>query len=88
MNVSVEIRKRCLLSPRMYVAAIQPAKASAAWPEGSPPRSGVPRPVSAFVEITTMIVTTSAIRVRSIGAFRTRSSSRELGSESRRAKTR
>ena len=35
----------------MYVTAIQPAKAIAAWPEGSPPRSGVPRPVHAFVAI-------------------------------------
>ena len=36
------------------VAAIQAANAIAAWPDGSPPRSGVPRPVSAFVAITTI----------------------------------
>ena len=39
-----EIRKRWS-APATYVAAIQPANASAAWPDGTPPRSGVPRPV-------------------------------------------
>src|SRR5215211_9119162 len=52
MNVSDETRNQCVESPRMYVAAIQPAKATAAWPDGSPPRSGRPRPVYALTAIT------------------------------------
>ena len=51
----------------MNVMAVQPPKASAAWPEGSPPRSGVPRPVSAFAAITMRIMRTSAISVRLLG---------------------
>ena len=52
MSVSVETRNRCSRSPSTYVAAIQPANATAAWPDGSPPRSGVPRPVQALTAIT------------------------------------
>ena len=33
------------------------------WPDGSPPRSGVPLPVSAFVATTISVVSTSAISV-------------------------
>ena len=51
----VETRKRCSLGPSICVTAIQAANATAACPEGSPPRSGVPRPVNAFVAITRMI---------------------------------
>ena len=88
MNVSEETRKRWPESSSTSVTAIQPAKASAAWPDGSPPRSGVPRPVSAFVAITSRIVRTSAIRVSSAGAFESRSRKRELRSATWPEKTR
>jgi hypothetical protein len=45
MKVSELTRNQWRKSPRIAVTAIQPPKAIAAWPEGSPPRSGVPRPV-------------------------------------------
>src|SRR5262249_61235641 len=70
MNASVEIRNQWLESLTTFVTAIQPAKATAAWPEGRPPRSGVPRPVQAFVAITKSTVTTSATNVSSAGAPR------------------
>ena len=76
MKVRDEIRKRCWLSSSTSVAAIQPANATAEWPEGSPPRSGVPRPVSAFVPITRIVVRTSATSVSEAGAFESRSRSR------------
>ena len=39
-------------SPSNVVTAIQPPNATAACPDGSPPRSGVPRPVYALAAIT------------------------------------
>src|SRR3954447_24540959 len=78
MNVRLEIRKRCSASLRTYVAAIQPANAIAAWPEGSPPRNGVPRPLIAFVAMTTMMTTTSEMSVSFAGASRSLSSRRSL----------
>ena len=36
MKVTDEMRKRCDESSRMSVTAIQPAKATAAWPDGRP----------------------------------------------------
>src|SRR3954451_7704155 len=78
MNVRLEIRKRCSASLRTYVAAIQPANAIAAWPEGNPPRNGVPRPLIAFVAMTTMMTTTSEMSVSFAGASRSLSSSRSL----------
>ena len=42
MNARLETRKRWDESSTTSVTAIQPAKATAACPEGSPPRSGVP----------------------------------------------
>ena len=68
--------------------AIQPANATAAWPDGRPPRSGVPRPVYAFVAITAITVRTSATSVSSAGASRSRSSSVEERSATLPAKTR
>ena len=56
------------------MTATQPAKATAAWPDGSPPRNGVPRPVHAFVAMTMKTTRTSATSVMSAGASRTRSS--------------
>src|SRR2546423_1163249 len=53
--------------------ATQPAKATAAWPDGSPPRNGVPRPVHAFVARTMKTTRTRATSVMSAGASRTRS---------------
>ncbi len=88
MNVSVEIRKRCSWSLRTYVAAIQPANATAAWPDGSPPRSGVPRPVHAFVASTANTVSTSATSVSCAGASRRRSSTSDERSAALSAKTR
>src|SRR6478752_8240122 len=73
ISVSAETTKRWL-SPTRYVMATQPAKAIAAWPDGSPPRSGVPRPRNAFVPITSRIVSTSAISVTTVGRSRSRSS--------------
>src|SRR5262245_47899727 len=78
MNVSVEMRNRCSWSLRTYVAAIQPANAIAACPDGSPPRSGVPRPLIAFVAITTRITTTSEMSVSFAGASRSLSNTRSL----------
>ena len=75
-----EIRKRWLESVRISVAAIQPANASAACPDGRPPRSGVPECVNAFVAITSRLVRTKATRVNFAGAFESRSSNRELRS--------
>ena len=72
----------------MSVTAIQPANATAAWPDGSPPRSGVPLPVNAFVAITTSVVSTSATSVSSAGTVESRSSSRELRSATWPEKTR
>ena len=86
MRTTEETRKRWL--SRISVTAIQPANAIAAWPDGSPPRSGVPRPVSAFVAITTITVSTSAISVSCAGAFASRSSRRELRSAIWSEKTR
>ena len=80
MNVTDETRKRCGESSRASVTAIQPANATAACPDGRPPRSGVPRPVNAFVVITTRIVSTSAISVSSAGASESRSRNCELRS--------
>ena len=88
MKVSDEIRKWLRESSRISVAAIQPEKAIAAWPEGRPPRSGEPRPVSAFVPITRIDVSTSAISVSSAGTFVSRSSSFELRSATWPEKTR
>ena len=88
MNVTDEIRKRWSTSARISVTAIQPANATAAWPDGRPPRSGVPLPVSAFVAITTIVVSTSAISVSSAGTVESRSSSRELRSATVPEKTR
>ena len=62
MKVTDEIRKRWSTSSRISVTAIQPANATAACPDGRPPRNGVPLPVSAFVAITTIVVSTSAIK--------------------------
>jgi hypothetical protein len=45
MNVIELIRNQCSKFPRIAVTAIQPPNAIAAWPEGRPPRRGVPRPV-------------------------------------------
>ena len=88
MKVRVEIRNRCSWSESTYVAAIQPAKATAACPDGSPPRSGVPRPLTAFVPITMMITITSAISVIFAGASRRRSSNRSLRFATEPEKTR
>ena len=38
-----------LVLATMKAIAVKPPNASAAWPEGSPPESGVPRPVSALL---------------------------------------
>ena len=81
------MRKRCW-SLATYVAAIQPANAMPAWPDGSPPRSGVPRPVQAFVAMTTSATSTRATSVTSAGASRTRSSSRAVRCAAACAKTR
>ena len=69
----VETRKRCSLGPMIWVTAIQAPNAIAACPEGSPPRSGVPRPVNAFVAITRMTIRTRAMIVTFAGASRSRS---------------
>ena len=69
----VETKNRCSLGPSVSVTAIQAAKAIAAWPDGSPPRSGVPRPLIALVAITMMITRISAMIVSLIGASRRRS---------------
>src|SRR4029079_5627798 len=73
ISVSPETTKRWW-SPTRYVTATQPAHASAACPDGSPPRRGVPRPVHALVAITIRTTRTSATSVMSAGASRTRSS--------------
>src|SRR5260370_36362760 len=75
MNVSVEIKNRWS-SPMTYVAAIQLANAIAACPDGSPPRSGVPRPVHAFVAITRRMTRTRATSVSEAGAVPTRARTR------------
>ena len=62
----------------MSVTAIQPANATAACPDGRPPRSGVPRPVYAFTATTRMTVTASATSVSSAGASERRVRKREL----------
>ena len=62
MNTSDETTKRWW-SPTRYVTAIQPANATAAWPDGRPPRSGVPRPVHAFVAMTRRTTRKSATSV-------------------------
>ena len=72
-NITVETRKRCSFGLSTRVTAIHAANATAAWPEGRPPRSGVPRPVSAFVAITRMTTRISAISVTFAGASRSRS---------------
>ena len=72
----------------MYVTAIQPANAIAAWPDGNPPRSGVPRPVHAFVAMTISVTRASAASVIVTGAFRRRSMAFVAGSPRRREKTR
>ena len=78
MNVTDEMRKRCDESSRMSVTAIHPANATAACPDGSPPRSGVPRPVYAFTAMTRITVTASATSVSSAGASESRVRKREL----------
>src|SRR5215218_5139860 len=78
MNVRLEIRNRCSASLSTYAAAIHPANAIAAWPDGRPPRNGVPRPLIAFVAMTTMMTTTSEMSVSFAGASRSLSSSRSL----------
>ena len=83
----VETRKRSW-RPAMYVAAIHAANAIAAWPEGSPPRSGVPRPDHALTAMTTITVTASAPIVSSAGASRTCSSTRDERLAMRFEKTR
>ena len=72
----------------MNVIATQHPKARAAWPEGSPPRKGVPGPVIALTAMTTMIVSTSAITVRLIGASPSEFTSLVLGRANRSASTR
>src|ERR1044072_4487586 len=47
----------------MKVTAAQPPNATAAWPDGSPPRSGVPVPNRALIPITSMMTTAIAITV-------------------------
>ena len=54
MKVTDEMRNLRGESSRTRVTAIHPANATAACPDGSPPRSGVPRPVYAFTAITRM----------------------------------
>ena len=66
------------------MTAIQPANATAACPDGQPPRRGVPRPESAFRAITKAVVSTSATIVSFAGASASLSSRRELSSESSR----
>ena len=68
------------VSSRRSVTAIQPANATAACPDGHPPRSGDPRPDSAFIAITSAVVRTSATSVSSAGASDILSSRRELSS--------
>src|SRR5579864_5326031 len=75
-------------SSATYVAAIQPANAMPEWPEGRPPRSGVPLRVNAFVVMTTRMTRTSATSVISAGASRTRSSTRAVRCATACAKTR
>src|SRR5581483_6834871 len=72
-NAIDETTKRRSL-PAAYVTPTQAANAIAAWPEGRPPRSGVPRPVHAFAAITPTMVIASATSVRTAGASRARSS--------------
>src|SRR6266545_1082434 len=43
-NMIVETRNRCSVGPRIWVTAIHAANATAACPDGSPPRSGVAQP--------------------------------------------
>ena len=52
----------------MIVIAVQPANATAAWPDGSPPRSGVPWPVAALIASTTTMVNSTAPATSSVGA--------------------
>jgi hypothetical protein len=87
-NVRNEIRNWCRESARTSVAAIQAENASAACPEGSPPRSGVPRPVYALTAMTTSSVSVSAIKVSLAGALVRRSKSRVLRSATCPEKTR
>src|SRR5262249_20415723 len=82
-----DTRNRCD-APAAYVTAIQHANAIAAWPDGSPPRNGVPRPVHALSAITTITVSTSATSVSSAGAWRNRSRRSAERSATLPAKTR
>ncbi len=52
------------------VMAIQAAKAAAAWPEGNPPRRGVPRPTYALTAMATKTVTARAMSTTCVGAWR------------------
>ena len=70
------------------VSAIHPANAMAACTDGSPPRSGVPRLVSALTAMPTTAVSTSAISVSCAGASEMRSSTRVERSATWREKTR
>ena len=80
INVRDETRKRWELSSSTSVTAIHAANATAACPDGQPPRSGDPRPANAFIAITSTVVRTSATSVSSAGASESRSRSRELSS--------
>ena len=86
INATNEITTRW--SVTMNVIAAQQPNASAAWPEGSPPRSGVPVPVIALTAMTTIIVRTSAMTVRLMGASPSAFTRRALGRASRSARTR
>ena len=66
----------------MIVTAAQAANAAAAWPDGSPPRSGVPRPTQAFSAITAIRVTIITTTTRWVGARRTPTSRSRPGSVS------
>ena len=88
MKVRVETRKWWDESSSTSVTAIQPANATAACPDGKPPRSGVPRPVTALIAMTRMIVTASAMSVSSSWTFASRSRNLELRSATAPEKTR
>ena len=72
----------------MNVTAAQPPKATAAWPDGSPPRSGVPVPNRALIAITSMITTAIAITVMCGGECLTVSIARLEGLRRRGPNTR
>ena len=58
------------VSAATNVTATQPAKATAAWPLGRPPRSVVPRPLSALTTMVARMTSTSATTITSIGELR------------------